>query len=73
MRSILDKLLHDGLTRRASLDEYGMVKYIDVDEKFRKKLKAGLLGILLAFIRDVPKIVLAGAVSELGQKISKTK
>lgn len=68
MRDLLDTALKDGVTRKPLYDKNGIALYTDLDEKFRKKMNAGFLGILFAYIRDFPKIFLAGAISEFTQK-----
>ena len=73
MRDYLDKALELSLTRKNVNDSNGIPQYIDLDKKFRKKFKVGLLGMILAFLRDVPKVVVAGMIVETGKQATKDK
>jgi hypothetical protein len=71
MQKLLDLLLKIGVTRKQILDKDGIVVTTDLDKRMRKKVKAGLLNILLAYLRDISKVVVVGAAGELIQKTTK--
>ena len=71
IRALMEELLKEGITRKARFDENGVLEYTSIDDRLRKRVRAGLLHWLFAILRDLSKVAIVGAASELIQQTTK--